>query len=64
MFPTFIEALVYIASKLEDESFGVVEEPPTIAGHGLQYGIHIEAGPTWIVYRPNAVSYWIVVQAD
>lgn len=67
MYPTFIAAITSLAAMLnigENDIFFGIEEITPQEGHGTAHLIIVEAGPSWVIYRPKKVGYWIVCDAD
>lgn len=66
-FPSFITAVTYVSNALcannEDVFFGLEEITPA-TGHSVAHIVTIEAGSSWVIYRPNKVTYWLVCAAD
>lgn len=66
-FPSFIAAVIYVSNALcannEDVFFGLDEIPPA-TGHSIAHTVVVEAGPSWVIYRPKEVTYWLVCDAD
>lgn len=56
----YMDALAFVSSKMEGNAFGLMEIPPK-EEHGMAYLVTVEAGPSWVIYQPRKVGYWMVV---
>jgi hypothetical protein len=57
------DALAFVAEKMEGNAFGLMEIPPK-ENHNMAYLVTIEAGPSWVIYQPSKVGYWVVTPDD
>lgn len=56
----YMDALAFVSSKMDGNAFGLMKIPPK-EEHGMAYLVTVEVGPSWVIYQPRKVGYWMVV---